>query len=216
MTWFKPKHKPKGLTAEQWALIPAQIVVREVKITITDSGCWVKEIVLVTTLLDPKKWPKAKLAQLLRRRWQVELNLDDIKTTLQMDMLSCRKPAMIHRELELHLISYNLVRAIMLEASVTCQAPLCRLSFKGTLETVEEFSHRLAGMPLSQKKKRQTIYQNMLAIIATDLLPERPGRREPRCVKRRPKAYPFMTKPRHKMQDAPKPSRRHKKITPVP
>lgn len=216
MTWFKPKHKPKGLSDEQWALVPAQIVVREVKIKINDSGCRVKEIVLVTTLLDPKQWPKAKLAQLLRRRWQVELNLDDIKTTLQMDVLSCHTPAMIHRELELHLISYNLVRAIMLEASVTCNAPLYRLSFKGTLDTVVEFSRRLACMPLSQKKKRQTLYQEMLGIIAADLVPERPGRREPRCVKRRPKAYPSMTKPRHQMKDPIKSSRRHKQNIPVP
>ena len=216
MTWFKPKNKPAGLTDEQWARVPAQIKVREVKIKTNDPSCRVQEIVLVTTLLDHKKWSKAKLTELLSRRWQVELNLDDIKTTLQMDVLSCRKPAMIHRELELHLISYNLIRAIMLEASVICHAPLYRLSFKGTLDTVEEFSHRLACMPFSQKKKRQTIYLEMLAIIAADLVPDRPGRREPRCLKRRPKAYPFMTKPRRQMQDPPKASRRKKKTTLFP
>ena len=216
MTWFKPKNKPAGLTDEQWARVPAQIKVREVKIKTNDPSCRVQEIVLVTTLLDPKKWSKAKLTELLSRRWQVELNLDDIKTTLQMDVLSCRKPAMIHRELELHLISYNLIRAIMLEASVICHAPLYRLSFKGTLDTVEEFSHRLSCMPFSQKKKRQTIYLEMLAIIAVDLVPDRPGRREPRCLKRRPKAYPFMTKPRRQMHDPPKASRRKKKTTLFP
>jgi hypothetical protein len=150
--------------------------------------------------VNRKKWPKTKLSDLVARRWQVELNLDDLKTTLQMDVLSCRKPAMIHRELEMHLIAYNLNRAIMLEASVSCHAPLYRLSFKGTLDTVQEFSKSLARIPFSQTKKRQAIYKEMLATIAADLVPERPGRREPRCLKRRPKAYPFMTKPRRRMK----------------
>lgn len=216
MTWFKPRLKPKDLTDEQWARVPARIVVREVKIQINDPSCRVREVVLATTLVNRKKWPKTKLSDLLARRWQVELNLDDLKTTLQMDVLSCRKPAMIHRELETHLIAYNLNRAIMLEASVSCHAPLYRLSFKGTLDTVQEFSKSLVRVPFSQTKKRQAIYKEMLATIAADLVPERPGRREPRCLKRRPKAYPFMTKPRRRMKDAPKSSRRKKKNTSIP
>ena len=211
MTWFKPRQKPPGLSEEQWALIPAQIVVREVKLKLDQPKGRVKQVVLVTTLLDPKQWSRLALAGLLRRRWQVELNFDDLKTTLQMDSLSCRTPAMIHRELEMHLIGYNLTRALMLEASVTCQVPLLRLSFKGTLDTVREFSLSLVRVPLSHRQKRQAIYQEMLATIAKDVLPERPGRREPRCLKRRPKAYPFMTKPRRKMKDAPKSSRRKRK-----
>ena len=216
MTWFKPQRKPKDLTDEQWARVPARMVVREVKIQINDPNCRVREVVLATTLVNRKQWSPAKLGELLHRRWQVELNLDDLKTTQQMDVLSCRKPAMIHRELEMHLIAYNLNRALMLEASVSCHAPLYRLSFKGTLDTVQEFSKSLARVPFSQKKKRQAIYQEMLATIAADLIPERPGRREPRCVKRRPKAYPFMTKPRRHMKDAPKACRRKKKTTPNP
>lgn len=216
MTWLKPSKKPAGLTAEEWALMPAQTVVREVKIKINDPKCRVKEVVLVTTLLDPKKWSRARLAELLRRRWQVELNLDDLKTTLQMDRLSCLKPAMIHRELEMHLIGYNLTRALMLEAALSCRVPLYRLSFKGTLDTVREFSVSLVRVPASHKHKRQAIYREMLATIAKDLVPERPGRREPRCQKQRPKAYPFMTKPRQKMKDALKSCRRKKKTPEKP
>ena len=211
MTWYKPRQKPAGLSDEEWAKVPAQIVVREVKVPITDPSCRVKEMVLVTTLLDPKKWSKARLAALLARRWQVELNLDDLKTSLQMDVLSCLSPAMIQRELQLHLIAFNLVRALMLEASVSCHAPLDRLSFKGTLDRMEEFSQSMARVPRSHHQKRLVLYQEMLAAIAEDLVPLRPGRREPRCLKRRPKAYPFMTKPRRKMKDAPKSSRRKPK-----
>jgi len=211
MTWFKPRQKPAGLTAEAWALLPAQIVVREVKVEVNNPKGRVKAVVLVTTLLDPKKWSRAALARVLGRRWQVELNFDDLKTTLQMDCLSCLKPAMIHRELEMHLMGYNLTRALMLEAAVTCHVPLYRLSFKGTLDTVREFSVCLLRAPASHRRKRQAIYREMLATIAKDVVPERPGRREPRCQKRRPKAYPFMTKPRRKMKDAPKSSRRKRK-----
>jgi len=216
MTWFKPQKKPAGMAPEEWALVPAQIVVREIKIKINDPKCRVKEVVLVTTLLDPQKWPRAKLAELLRRRWQVELNFDDLKTTLQMDRLSCLKPAMIHRELEMHLIGYNLTRALMLEAALCCRVPLYRLSFKGTLDTMHQFSVSLVRVPVSHRHKRQAIYQEMLATIAKDLVPERPGRHEPRCQKQRPKAYPFMTKPRRKMKDAPKSSRRKKKTPKMP
>ena len=144
-------------------------------------------------------------------RWQVELNFDDLKTTLQMGRLSCLKPAMIHRELEMHLIGYNLTRALMLEAAQHGQVPLYRLSFKGTIDTVREFSVSMVRVPLSQERKRQAIYREMLTTMAKDGVPERPGRREPRCQKRRPKAYPFLTKPRHKMKDAPKSSRRKRK-----
>ena len=216
MTWFKPPKRPAGITPEQWALVAAQIVVREVKITIHHPQCRVKQVVLVTTLLDPKAWSRKKLAELLRRRWQVELNFDDLKTTLQMGRLSCLKPAMIHRELEMHLIGYNLTRALMLEAALGGQVPLYRLSFKGTLDTIREFSVSLVRVPLSHQHKRQTIYREMLATIARDLVPERPGRREPRCQKARPKAYPFMTRPRRQMKDPQKASRRKRKIPPIP
>jgi hypothetical protein len=216
MTWFKPTKKPVGVTDKEWALVPAQILVREVKVKTNNPEGRVKEVVLVTTLLDPKKWSRARLAELLRRRWQVELNLDDLKTTLQMDRLSCLKPAMIHRELEMHLISYNLTRALMLEAALSCQVPLYRLSFKGTLDTVREFSVSLVRVPVSYKQKRRAIYLEMLATIAKDLVPERPGRREPRCQKQRPKAYPFMTKPRRKMKDPLKACRRKRKISQKP
>ena len=211
MTWYKPKKQPAALTDEQWARVPDHIVVREVKITLTDPSLRVKARVLVTTLLDRKAGPKERLAALVRRRWQVELNLDDLKTTLQMDRLQGQTPAMLHRELEMHLIAYNLIRAVMLEASLTRAVPLYRLSFKGTLATRRAFDVSLVRVPPTQPKKRQAIYEEMLSTIAKDLVPERPGRREPRCQKQRPKNFPFLTKPRRQMQDDPKSSRRKKK-----
>ena len=89
-------------------------------------------------------------------------------------------------------------------------APLDRMSFKGTLDAAHHYSLAIAKLPATHRNRRLALYAEMLATIASDRVPERPDRREPRCQKRRPKGYPFMTRPRHKMKDAPKSSRRRK------
>ena len=213
-TLTKPTHVAAGWTTEEWEALPAALTVRQVQAQIHNPNGRVKTITLITTLLDPLLWPKELLLLIYQHRWNVELFLDDIKTTLQMDMLSCKTPAMVEKELEMHWVGYNLTRAILQEAALTCHVPLARLSFKGTLDTIRQFSHTIVRIPTRQRKKRRELHARMLEAIAKDLVPERPGRREPRCLKRRPKAYPFMTKPRHKMKDAPKSSRRKSKKHP--
>ena len=115
---------------------------------------------------------------------------------------------MVHKELQMHFIAYNLIRSIMVDAALECQVPLDRISFKGTLDAAHHYSLAIDKIPVRQRHRRRTLYLAMLATIASDLVPERPDRREPRCQKRRPKAYPFMTRPRRLMKDAPKSSRR--------
>lgn len=210
-TLLKPAKPAAGWTAEQWATLPNSLTVRQLKVKVHNPKGRVKTLILITSLLDPRLWPKELLALIYRHRWNVELFLDDIKTTLQMDMLSCRSPDMIQKELEMHLVAYNLTRSIMQEAMLTYHVPLARISFKGTLDTMRQYSQTLARIPMRQRKKRSALYAQMLQTIAEDLVPHRPGRREPRCLKRRPKAFPFMTKPRRQMKDAPKSSRRQKK-----
>jgi len=117
-----------------------------------------------------------------------------------MEMLSCKSPAMIHKELELHLIAYNLLRAFMGQAALHCHVPLERLSFKGTLDTTRQYGQALSRIPPSHRRRRRALYAEMLARIASDPVPERPDRYEPRCQKRRPKPYPFMTRPRSQMR----------------
>jgi len=207
-TLIKPDHPAAGWSPEEWAALPATITVRQLKAKIHNPKGRVKTITVITTLLDPILWPKELLLLIFRHRWNVELFLDDIKTTLQMDLLSCRTPAMVQKELEMHLIAYNLTRAIMQEAALICQVPLARISFKGTLDTMRQFGQTFARIPTRQRKKRRDLYTRMLETMAKDLLPERPHRREPRCLKRRPKAFPFMTQPRHQMKDVLKSSRR--------
>jgi hypothetical protein len=200
LTWHKPTNQPANLTREQWQALPATLTVRLVRfrVPVTNSRC--KKIILVTTLIDAVLWPVEVLAALYGRRWKIELYWDDIKTTLHLNMLSCLSPAMIHKELEMHLIAYNLIRSLMAEAASVCHAPLDRLSFKGTLDTARQYSRAIAQTPASHRKRRQRIYADMLAVIAQDQVPERPDRFEPRCQKRRPKNYPFMHRPRHQLK----------------
>ena len=202
VTWAKPTNQPAHLTDEEWAALPATLTVRLVRFRVPTRHGRTQKIVLVTTLLDPRRWPVERLAALYARRWQIELNFDDLKTTLQMDLLSCRTPAMIHKELEMHLIAYNFIRSLQGEAAVCCHVPLARLSFKGCLDTAGRYSQAIAQLPVSHRKRRQTLYRQMLAVMAADQVPERPDRFEPRCRKRRPKNYPLMTQPRRVLKAA--------------
>ena len=210
VTWHKPKNKPANLSAQQWLELPATLTVRMVRVRLTTRNSRCRTITLVTTLTDPKLWSVKLLAALYHRRWKIELYWDDIKTVLQMDMLSCKSPAMVHKEIQMHLIAYNLIRALMCEAALTAQVPLERVSFTGTRDAAYHYSQAIAKIPARHSRRKRILYAEMLATIAFDLVPERPDRREPRCQKRRPKAHPFMTRPRHLMKDAPKRSRSRK------
>jgi hypothetical protein len=204
VTWIRPKNKPANLSPDQWAQLPASLTLRQVRFRLAATHGRCKTITLITTLTDAKLWPTQLLAALYHRRWKIELYWDDLKTTLHLDMLSCQTPAMIHKEIQMHLIAYNLIRTLMGEAALAGDVPLERISFTGTRDAAHHYSRALANIPSGHRQRRLTLYAEMLATIAADPVPERPDRREPRCQKRRPKRYPFMTKPRHLMKDPPK------------
>jgi hypothetical protein len=214
VTWNKPTQKPANLSVQEWEQLPATLTVRMVRVRLRTSNSRCRTITLVTTLTDPKLWPVKLLAALYHRRWKIELYWDDIKTVLQMDMLSCKTPAMVHKEIQMHLIAYNLIRALMCEAALTAHVPLERVSFTGTRDAAYHYSQAIAKIPARHRQRRRKLYTEMLATIASAPVPERPDRREPRCQKRRPKAYPFMTRPRHLMEDAPKRTGSRKLATP--
>lgn len=202
VTLAKPRNTPANLTAAEWQALPASLNLRRVRFRIPTGQGRSKKITLITTLTDPKLWPLQLLAALYCRRWKIELFLRDIKATLHLEMLSCLTPDMAHKELEMHLIAYNLIRSIMAEAACVCHVTLERLSFKGTLDTARQYSQTIAQIPASYRKLRQRMYADMLAVIADDPVPGRPGRFEPRCLKRRPKRFPFMTRPRRELRAA--------------
>ncbi len=146
------------------------------------------QVILVTTLLDSAQYPPESLGQLFYRRWAMELTLRNLKTTLQMDLLSCKSPAMLERELRMHILGHNLVRRLMLEAARRHAVALERISFAGGLAAARRYSEALA-QARTQRCRRQLL-DDLFRVLASDRLPNRPGRREPRAVKRRPKPYP--------------------------
>lgn len=194
VTWLKPNRKPRTASRKLWRSLPEQITLRLIRYPVCLPGFRPRFIILATTLLDPVRYPAAELAALYLRRWKVELFLRDIKITLQMDHLTCKTPAMLYREILLHLIAYNFIRSLMVEAATLHHLDLESISFKGALDSVRHFSQVIA-QARSQRQRAQ-LTDDLLTALARDTLPDRPHRVEPRQSKRRPKAYPVLTKPR--------------------
>lgn len=192
---WKKGRPPPYLTAAEWAALPAELTVRVLRIAVKQKGFRTRHLQLVTTLLDPALYPAAELAAAYLRRWRVELCLDDLKTTLGLDALRCQSPAMVQRELLALLIAHNLVRALMAEAAREHAVPLERLSFTGTLDALRSFC--AASAQATRPALRRLLWTALLRTIAADLVPLRPDRWEPRAVKRRPKAFPRLNRPRH-------------------
>lgn len=193
-TWTKPKQCPKGLPQEIFDQLPQTLTVRELKCVITRKGFKTRKITLVTTLLDPVTYPKEELGHLFGLRWQVELNLRHIKTTMNMEFLKAESPQMVRKEIYAHLLAYNLIRTLMWEAGTRHGVDPLRLSFQATIQHLLNFIPQL--VQAGQNKRRELI-NALLALIAGEKLPDRSGRCEPRVRKRRPKAYPLMQEPRH-------------------
>ncbi|MBV8399800.1 MAG: IS4 family transposase [Acetobacteraceae bacterium] len=197
LQWAKPKRCPRTLSAEQFAALPETLTVRLLRIKATLKGFRTRNLVLVSTLLDPVAYPAEALAALYLQRWEVELHFRELKTLMRLDVLRCRSPQMIRKELLMHWIAYNLVRAVMLQAALCYQVALSRLSFKGTLDALQAFGAILQGGGLTVRQQA-TLESELLRLVASDLVRPRPGRVEPRAKKRRPKNYQLLTKPRRK------------------
>jgi hypothetical protein len=179
--WRKPKVRPKWMTEEAFAKLPEEILVREIKYRIKDPGCRVREVTLVTTLLDPQRYPAAEIIKLYRLRWQVEVDLRDLKITLGMDVLKGRKVETVTKEALVFSLVYNLVRLVALKAAQRQRVSPHRISFIDALRWL-------------QPAKPDTPLPKLV------VNPERPGRVEPRCIKRRMKEYDLMTEPRKKLR----------------
>ena len=193
VTWFKPKRCPNGMTAEEYALLPEQIQVREVHLLIQQKGFRPREIIIVTTLLDSQTYTKAKLAQLYQWRWQVELDLRHVKTTLAMEMLRAKTPEMVRKEIYVTLMAYNLLRTLMWQSAKHKGICAMRISLQCTRQHLRHFIPSLAT---AGQKKQRKLYEQLLEVISDKLLPDRPYRYEPRVKKRRPKSYGWMKEPR--------------------
>jgi hypothetical protein len=189
---IRPRQTPVWLNAK--VELPSTVVVREVTFEVKQPGFRTQAVTLVTTLLDAKRYPAWALAELYFRRWRMELWLRDIKITMGMDMLRTQTPARVRAELAMFLVGYNLIRTVMFDAAKMSEVRLEQLSFKSALM---RFGLWCAGL----RHGIQVVawlrgYAGILSDLARDLHPERPGRYEPRVVKRRPKPFPRMQQPR--------------------
>jgi len=197
--WKKPRTPACTLTADQWAGLPQSLTLRLVRCRVEVPGFRTQNVTLVTTLLDSVTFPPAALSQLYFRRWAMELTLRNIKVFLQMDHLSCKTPGNLEREIRLHFLTHNLVRRLMLEAALHHRVALERVSFAGSLAAARRFSEAL--LQAHSEARRRSLREELLRLLADDLVPDRPGRREPRAVKRRPKPYPRLMRHRRKFRE---------------
>lgn len=206
--WHRCRVRAVGFSRAAWNHLPKTLWVRQIEVVVEEPGMRTSKILILTTLLDPRKYPSREFAELYRRRWAIELHFRTIKKTMGMGFLPCRTPAMVRKQLALSVLAYNLVRLLMAEASAAHGVPLDRLSFKAAFDAARHWSPLMARQ--TRKSKRLRLYKDLLACIAAIPIPKRPGRREPRAVKHRPKAYEFLSKPRHlfrektKRQSSPK------------
>jgi len=199
LEWKKGLTASPWMTPEQWQALPATLTIRVVKGSLYQKGFRVRQVTVITTLLDAQAYPPQEILQAYLRRWRLEMCLDDLKTTLSMESLRSRSPEMAQKELYLRLIAHNLIRCAMAQAATEHDRALDRISFKGSLDALRHFAHALAQA--KTKKKRQQLWAGLLHTLATDLVPERPHRREPRAVKRKKNRYPRLVGPRHKFRD---------------
>ncbi len=194
--WTRGAQQSAILSATEWAALPAQITVRMIRFSATIRGFRGRRITLVTTLLDPKLYPAHEVIALYLRRWRIELCLRDLKTTMGLEQLRCKTPDMAEKELLAYLVAHNLIRCVIAEAVAQHPVDLERISFKGAVDAVRQYSAAIARAR-NQKQRRQ-LWEDLLANLTRDLVRDRPNRREPRAVKRRPKPYPLLNKPRRR------------------
>jgi hypothetical protein len=196
--WTKPLQQPRQsrLTAEEWSQIPAEIEVRMIRTKGPNREGKQTTRYVITTLLDPEKYPAIEIVSLYLHRWEIELRFRDIKTTMGMEMLRTESPEMVRKEIMMHVIAYNVARLLMLKSAKIHGCNHRRISFKGVIEVLEEcrsgFEKQKGKRRLLEKEK-----DNLLERIAERIVIERPGRNEPRKKKRRPKSYGWLQRPRH-------------------
>lgn len=193
--WKRPA--TRSLTGWAHRELPEYLTVRECRIHIEQAGFRSKAIVVVTTLLDSEEFTKEDLAGLYRARWNAELDLRSVKQTLQMDILRCKTPELVRKEIWTHILAYNLIRTIMAQAATRHEIQPRTISFKGALQFLEEFQRLIDYQECRGSAHRTMLYEELLDSIASQRVADRPDRFEPRLLKRRPKHFAFLRKPRN-------------------
>jgi len=201
VVWPKPQ-KPRSIDRATYDALPASLTVRECRVRVGQPGFRTRVLIVATTLLDVEAFSKDDLAQLYRARWHAELDLRSLKQVLQMDVLRCKTPALVRKEIWTHILAYNLIRTVMAQAATRHGIEPRSISFKGALQTLEAFQPVIALRGGRDAAFRRNLYERLLDAVASHCVGDRPDRFEPRRRKRRPKPYDRLMKPRHEAKQA--------------
>ena len=199
MEWLKPT-KPRTMDYHTFSKLPDFLLVREVRVRVEESGFRTTVLVIATTLLDTDVFTKADLAQLYRARWNAELDLRSLKQTMRMEILRCKTPELVRKEVWTHVLAYNLIHTVMAQAASREGVPPRTISFKATLQLLEAFRPVIASQAHRGLGHREALYRQLLRTISVHRVADRPDRFAPRMAKRRPKNYDRLKKPRSEIK----------------
>jgi hypothetical protein len=197
--WRRPA-KPRSIDRKTYDTLPMSLLVRECRVRVEQRGFRVRSLIIATTLLDAEVFTKDDIAQVYRARWNCELDWRTIKDVLQMDVLRCKSPDLVRKEIWMHVLAYNLIRTVMAQAAGREGLEPRQVSFKATLRLLEAFQPVIALQADRGPGHREVLYRHLLHAIATHRVADRPDRFEPRMAKRRPKNYDRLTKPRKEIK----------------
>ena len=182
--WKKPPRKPVWMSKEAYADLPEVLLVRELR---------VDGVVYMTSLTDARKYRKKEIAELYRERWQVELDIRSIKTHMRMEMLRCKTPENVRKEIAVHFLAYNLIRAALARSAKLCGKVPRQLSFKTAVQLINSASSDFFWFSPNRRKE---VSISLLKSMAQTLVGQQKRKNQPRAIKRRPKPYPLLTEPR--------------------
>jgi len=193
VAYHKPKIRPTWMSRREYKECDDFILVRHVAYTVKEKGFRTKRIVIATTMLNPEQYKVEDLASLYRRRWQVELDIRSLKTHMQMEHLRCQSPSMVRKEIYAHMIAYNLIRDLIIHTAVIYNTSPMRLSHQSAVQALNAFAVRLESDCDTLDALEAVLYES----ISEHKVGNRKPRVHPREIKRRPKNYKTMKKPRH-------------------
>jgi Transposase DDE domain len=194
VVWHRPQ-RASWMGAEAYAAVPETVTIRELRVRVAQRGFRTRTLIVMTTLLDGIKFSHDELAILYRARWHAELDIRSLKQTLKMDVLRCKTPEMVRKEIWAHLLVANLIRGVMAGAARRHGVSPRELSFQGARQTMDGFRSELSH---ARPADAEVLREAASKAIAGHRVGDRPDRVEPRVRKRRPKNYPLMHKPRPK------------------
>jgi Transposase DDE domain len=197
--WRRPG-RIRSIDWQTLKLLPERLTIRETYVQVQQPGFRSRSMIVITTLLDAAAVTASDLANLYRARWNAELDLRSLKQTMQMDILRCKTPELVRKEIWAHILAYNLVRTIMAQAAANHDIEPRTISFKGAVQTLEAFQPLIDTQRELDRAHRLHVYLKLLDAVATHRVADRPNRFEPRQRKRRQKKYDRMMKPRNQLK----------------